>query len=155
MTTSFVTGRWAVWTTTNLVITTDRLIHRSGVFAKQGREIPLTRINDISFTQTVLERMLGCGDLMIESAGERGQQQFNTFPQPEFVQNQIHRQIELAQTRVGGGAGAANRSVPGEIVGRGERPVLDRLGDLEELRQRGVVSEGDFEMRKARLLDQL
>ena len=39
------------WTTTNFVVTTDRLIYRSGVLAKHGREIPLERVNDITFNQ--------------------------------------------------------------------------------------------------------
>src|SRR5215213_2190779 len=55
------------WTTTNFVVTTDRLIYRSGVVAKHGKEIPLERINDITFHQSVFERLIGAGDLMIES----------------------------------------------------------------------------------------
>src|SRR4051812_38806503 len=65
--------RYAVWSSTSFVVTTDRLISRGGVVAKHGREIPLERLNDISFHQSIFERMIGAGDLMIESGGERGQ----------------------------------------------------------------------------------
>ena len=59
------------WMFTNFVLTTDRIITRRGIVAKQSKEIPLERINDIAFNQTVFERMIGAGDLLIESAGER------------------------------------------------------------------------------------
>ena len=39
-------ARWVRWRTTSFVVTTDRLVHRSGVVAKHGKEIPLERIND-------------------------------------------------------------------------------------------------------------
>jgi uncharacterized membrane protein YdbT with pleckstrin-like domain len=61
--------RYLRWTTTNFVVTTDRLVYRSGVIAKHGKEIPLERVNDIAFKQSVFERLIGTGDLSIESAG--------------------------------------------------------------------------------------
>src|SRR3954452_48773 len=91
--------RYGKWATTTFVVTTQRLIYRSGVLAKHGREIPLDRLNDISFHQTVFERMIGAGDLMIESAGERGQQTFNGIPHPNRVQNEIYRQVEASKDR--------------------------------------------------------
>src|SRR5256885_803249 len=63
----FFLARYATWSTTNFVVTTDRLVFRSGVLAKHGKEIPLERLNDISFHQGIFERIIGAGDLMIES----------------------------------------------------------------------------------------
>lgn len=136
--------RYAKWATTAFVITTDRLIHRYGVVSKSGREIPLERLNDISFHQTLFQRVLGAGDLLVESAGERGQQMFSSFPHPERTQNVIHRQIELAQER------DADR-----MAGRREPSPLEQLDKLDELRQRGVISEAEFEVKKAKLLDRM
>jgi len=136
--------RYAKWATTTFVVTTDRLIHRTGVVSKSGREIPLERLNDVSFHSTIFQRMLGAGDLLIESAGERGQQLFSSFPHPERIQNLIHHQIELAQGR------DADR-----MAGRREPSPLDQLEKLEELRQRGVISQAEFDVKKAKLLDRL
>src|SRR5687767_12773299 len=61
------------WRFTMFVLTSDRLITRHGIVAKHSKEIPLERINDVAFRQGVLERIFGAGDLMIESAGETGQ----------------------------------------------------------------------------------
>jgi uncharacterized membrane protein YdbT with pleckstrin-like domain len=137
-------GRLARWQTTNFVVTTDRLIYRSGVIAKQGKEIPLERLNDISFHQTIFERLLGAGDLMIESGGERGQQAFSDIPHPSNVQNEIYRQIELAQGR------DADR-----MAGRRELSIPEQLDKLDDLRQRGVLTQAEFDLKKSQLLDRM
>src|SRR5437763_4888854 len=56
-------GRYLRWVTTNFVVTNERLIYRHGVIAKRGKEIPLDRLNDISYAQSIFERMIGAGDL--------------------------------------------------------------------------------------------
>jgi uncharacterized membrane protein YdbT with pleckstrin-like domain len=136
--------RLARWATTNLVVTSDRLIVRSGIIAKRGREIPLERINDITVTQSIVNRLLRSGDLVVESAGERGQESFPECPRPTRVQNEIYVQMEAARDR------DMDRQA-------GRRPLspLEQLEKLDELRQRGVISEAEFEVKKAKLLDQL
>lgn len=84
------------WATTHYVVTDRRLITRKGVIARSGRDMPLARINDISFSHTVVERMLGCGTLVVESAGERGQLVLTNVPHVEAVQRRIY---ELAEER--------------------------------------------------------
>ncbi|HEX3622653.1 MAG TPA: PH domain-containing protein [Acidimicrobiales bacterium] len=137
-------GRYAKWVTTNFVLTSDRLIYRSGVTSRQGREIPLERLNDVSFHQSLLQRMLGAGDLLIESGGERGQEQFGSFAHPQDTQNEVHRAIEAAAAR------DADR-----MAGRRELSPLEQLEKLDELRQRGVITQAEFELKKAKLLDRL
>ena len=137
-------ARIARWTTTNLVVTSDRLIVRTGVIAKRGREIPLERINDIVVTQSLFERVLGAGDLMIESGGERGQESFHNCPRPPRVQNEIYRQIEAN----------GDRQAERREVGR-ELSPLEQLEKLDELRQRGVISQAEFNVKKSQLLDRL
>jgi uncharacterized membrane protein YdbT with pleckstrin-like domain len=136
-------GRYARWATTNFVLTSDRLIFRSGVLAKHGIEIPLERINDVRSHQSILERMLGSGDLVIESGGEHGQQVFNDIPGPADVQNEIHRQIEVNE-----------HEVPSPAAAR-EPDIVDQINRLDELRKRGVLTEAEFQAKKAQLLDRL
>lgn len=140
----FFLARYAQWITTDFVLTTDRLIYRKGVVSRQGKEIPLERVNDVSFTQTLLQRMLRAGDLLVESGGERGQSQFGRFADPQDIQNEIHRAIEAASAR------DADR-----LAGRRELSPLEQLEKLDELRQRGVISQAEFEVKKATLLDRL
>ena len=140
----FFLVRYAQWLTTDFVLTTDRLIYRKGVMSRQGREIPLERLNDVSYHQTLFQRMLGAGDLLVESGGERGQEQFGNFAHPQDTQNEIHRAIEAAAAR------DADR-----MAGRRELSPLEQLEKLEELRQRGVITQAEFEVKKAKLLDRL
>ncbi|MEY2465127.1 MAG: hypothetical protein QOH64_3265, partial [Acidimicrobiaceae bacterium] len=95
--------RYAKWSTTNFVVTSDRVVYRVGVLSKQGIEIPLERINTVFFKQSIFERLLGAGDLGIESAGERGSETFNDVRKPSAVQNEIYRQMEANNTRMYGG----------------------------------------------------
>lgn len=85
--------RYTRWATTNMVLTTDRLILRAGVFAKSGREIPLERINDLTYRQSFFERLIGAGDIRVESGGERGQQVLRMVPSPMRVQQAIYKQM--------------------------------------------------------------
>jgi len=78
------------WVTTHYVVTDRRLITRRGIIARNGRDMPLSRINDISFSHTVFERILGCGTLVVESAGERGQLVLTAVPGVEDVQRRLY-----------------------------------------------------------------
>ena len=85
---------WLRWLTTRYVVTTRRVVMRIGVLARNGRDIPLTRVNDVSFQHTVTERMFGSGTLTIESAGERGQVTLADVPHVESVQRVLYRLVE-------------------------------------------------------------
>jgi uncharacterized membrane protein YdbT with pleckstrin-like domain len=136
--------RYMRWNTTVFVITTDRLIVRSGVMSKQGKEIPLERLNDISVSQTLFERLLRSGDVVLESGGERGNQVVSNIPRPFEVQNVIYSEIERAQART------ADRT-----AGQRELSVPEQIEKLDELRQRGLITNAEFEAKKAQLLDRM
>ncbi len=83
-----------VWRTTHYVLTTHRVLIRTGILHHRGRDIALTRINDVSFEQTLWDRIIGAGTLMVESAGESGQQVLRNVPHSDRVQQTINRLIE-------------------------------------------------------------
>jgi uncharacterized membrane protein YdbT with pleckstrin-like domain len=83
------------WRTTLYVLTTDRIITRTGILSRAGRDIPLSRVNDVSFSHNVFERLLRCGTLTVESAGERGQLVLRDVPKVEYVQRELYRLVEL------------------------------------------------------------
>jgi uncharacterized membrane protein YdbT with pleckstrin-like domain len=133
--------RYAKWATTNFVITSDRIIFRSGVIAKSGIEIPLERVNNVLFNQSIFERLLGAGDLLIESGGEAGQQRFTDIRRPERVQNLIHAQMEVNESRRFSG------------LGGGESDVATQLEKLEGMLERGTLTRDEFDDQKRKLLD--
>lgn len=89
-----------LWLTTRCVVTDRRVLMRNGVLSRTGRDVPMTRINDVSFNRTILERMLGSGTLIIESAGERGQVSLTDVPHVERVQRDIYRLVEAEAQRL-------------------------------------------------------
>lgn len=102
---ALVLARWSIWpflkwVTTRYVLTNRRVVIRSGVLARSGRDIPLTRVNDVSFRHSLIDRMLGCGTLTIESAGEHGQVILPEVPTVELVQRQVLRRAEEESLRV-------------------------------------------------------
>jgi uncharacterized membrane protein YdbT with pleckstrin-like domain len=84
------------WRRTHFVLTSQRVIFRSGVIARTGVEIPLYRVNNINFHQSIFERMIGAGDLLIESGGEDGLSVFDNIRDPEQVQSFIQRAVHNA-----------------------------------------------------------
>jgi len=85
---------WLVWRCTHYVFTNERIIFQTGVFSRDRRDIPLMRVNDHAMSQTFLERMLTCGTLTIESAGERGQTVLKDIPRVGIVQTKLYELVE-------------------------------------------------------------
>ena len=142
--------RYSRWITTNFVVTTDRLIYRHGVLAKHGIEIPLDRVNTVFFRQSIFERMVGSGDLVIESASETGRQAFSNVRNPSAVQNEIYRQIEANENRKFDRVGESVAAVDDR-----EPSIPAQIRELDELRKQGLVSEDEFAAKKRQLLDRM
>lgn len=147
-------SRYATWTTTEFVVTTERVISRKGVLSKQAIEIPLDRINTVFFEQQPMERILGSGDLGIESAGEGGRQTFTNIRKPNMVQAEIYAQKERFEDRrlqrMGqASAGAAAPPPPAAAS------IPEQIAQLDQLRQQGVLTDAEFESKKADLLGRM
>ena len=88
------------WLTTSYTVTDRRIITRVGVVARTGRDMPISRVNDVTFSHSgLLERLLGCGTLVVESAGERGQLVLRDVPHVEEVQRDVYRLAEADEER--------------------------------------------------------
>ena len=82
------------WRTTHYVLTTHRLMTRVGILNHTGRDIPLNRINNAMYEQSFFERIVNSGTLVVESAGEDGQQVFRNIPEADQTQQLINRLVE-------------------------------------------------------------
>jgi uncharacterized membrane protein YdbT with pleckstrin-like domain len=142
------------WNFTHFVVTTDRVLFRTGVLSKHGVEIPLERVSNINFNQSIWERAIGAGDLEIESAGRDGQSTFNDVRHPETVQQELYKQMELyARKRAGWSQPAAQvQTAPAATP---TASVPEQLDQLAGLRDRGVISPEEFEAKKAELLGRM
>jgi uncharacterized membrane protein YdbT with pleckstrin-like domain len=90
---------YVVWRTTHYVFTNERVLLQEGVFSRHRRDIPMNRVNDHAMNQTFIERLLGCGTLTIESAGERGQTTLADIPHVERVQTTLYELTEAVHDK--------------------------------------------------------
>jgi uncharacterized membrane protein YdbT with pleckstrin-like domain len=88
------------WKTTSYELTTRRLRLRQGILTRTGRDFPLARISDVSFSRGPVERLVGCGRLIVESAGEHGQLVLSEIPQVERVQATLFQLADEEQARL-------------------------------------------------------
>lgn len=135
-----VTRGLADWWFTQHVVTNERVIHRYGVISRKGREIPLEMINSVSFSQTLFERMVGSGDLIIESAAETGQTRYTDIPEPEQLQTTIYVSREARMFELEGGDVA-------------DQSVAQQLETLSRLHDQGKLTDDEFETQKRKLLE--
>jgi len=145
----WLTLKYLQWRMTYFVVTDRRVIYRTGVFSKRGVEIPLERINNINFHQRIIDRIIGAGDLDIESAGKDGQTHFDFIRHPDGVQHEIYRQME-------------GRNMPQVQPGAVVQPqptaaasVPEQIEQLARLRDAGHISESEYQQKKAELLQRM
>jgi uncharacterized membrane protein YdbT with pleckstrin-like domain len=147
-------SKYLQWVSTNFVVTSERVIYRSGVLQKRGIEIPLDRINTVHFRQKLIERFLGQGDLRIESASEQGQQTFSNVRHPNAVQQEIYRAKENDERRRMEQIGhAASGGAP--VAPAAEPSIPQQIDQLNELRTKGAITAEEYQQKKQDLLDRM
>jgi len=150
---AFPVRKFIAWVTSYFVVTSDRLIHREGWIAKRSMEIPLEAINDVRFHQGVFERLIGAGDLIISSASEFGRQVFGDIRNPEEVQKAISHQGELNKERMYRGGGRGSAAPAQATMPPVSASTTGELERLAELRNKGVLTEDEFQSQKKRILE--
>ena len=166
-------ARYAEWNSTNFVLTGDRILTRRGVLSKEGTEIPLDRVNTVFFHQTLFERIVGAGDITIESASERGNETFADIRKPSIVQKEIYVQMESNEDRKfdrmhrsGAAVGAppaptANPDAPADDPTRAFAPtgahlsIPEQIEKLADMHQRGLLTDAEYTAKKSELLDRM
>ena len=143
--------KYLKWRMTYFVVTSRRVIYRSGVISKRGVEIPLERINNINFHQRLIDRIIGAGDLDIESAGRDGQSHFDFIRHPDGVQHEIYRQMEARNMPV-----AMVQHAPAVVSPpQPGAAVPEQIEQLARLRDQGHITDAEFEAKKAELLGRM
>lgn len=132
--------RYLRWSRTNFVVTTERVIFQQGLIARRGTQMPLEKINTVDFHQSFFERIIGAGDLVLESGSEAGIETFSDIRKPLEVQQVINQQMDLHEK---GGWAPRPVSIP------------EQIQQLADLRDRGVLSVAEFEAKKNDLLGRM
>jgi membrane protein YdbS with pleckstrin-like domain len=80
------------WRTTHFIVTTDRVMAREGVIKRTGIDIPMSRISSVRFEHGLVDRIFGCGTLIVESSSQEPLE-FDDIPQVEKVHSHIYREV--------------------------------------------------------------
>ena len=95
----FVVRPAVKWLTTTYTFTNRRFIKRSGLISKEGRTIPLNRISGVDFEIGVVDRLFGCGTLVISDASEQGRVELRDVPRVEEVQRIVAEELHHLSDR--------------------------------------------------------
>jgi membrane protein YdbS with pleckstrin-like domain len=144
------------WRSRLLVITTERVVYRSGVLRRTGREIPLDRVQDVTYHQTLFSRLIGAGTLIIESAGSSGKEPFPDIAHPAEMQSLINRLITAQRTGVpfedpAGGDRSDGEQHTDELPAVSQ-PLSRRLAELDQLHEAGVITAAEYARARSQLL---
>lgn len=93
---AYLGARYVGWRTKSFVVTSQRIVYRTGAVRRTGREIPIGRVQDVTYHQTVVERIVRAGSLTVESAGQQGRDPFPDISRPDEVQSLINRVVAQA-----------------------------------------------------------
>jgi uncharacterized membrane protein YdbT with pleckstrin-like domain len=125
------------------VITNRRVVKQEGVISVSSFDAPLDKINNVFHEQSALGRILGFGDVGLETASEQGTTQFRMIANPVAFKNCIVQQREVYRVSSQGSGGSGREDIP------------RLLRDLAQLRDRNVITAEEFEAQKRRLLEKL
>jgi uncharacterized membrane protein YdbT with pleckstrin-like domain len=140
------------WWTSLYVLTTERLMTRNGLVSKSGIEIPLENITNVNFSQSMIERMIGAGDLLVESAGTSGQSRFKDIPHPDIFQTELYRTREERTLFLSGRHTQASQTTE---PARGGAANAEAIQKLAELRDQGHISQEEYDTKRKQLLDEM
>ncbi len=119
-------------------LTTERVVVRTGVLTRSSKEIPVESISNVVFNQRVVERLLGYGDVLLESSGETSATVLQDVPDPEAFQSRVYAVREERTTQLAGGTDQRDRA--------------SQLAALADLHDRGKLTDAEYEAEKTRLL---
>jgi hypothetical protein len=129
-----------VWRNKAYLVTTRRVIQISGVLSKAVVDSSLEKVNDVKMSQSFFGRMFGYGDVEILTASELGVNLFHQIANPvEFKTEMLNAKERLGLEEIG---------LAAQVI----EDIPTMIEKLDVLRRRGVLSEAEFQQKKAELL---
>ncbi len=173
---AYLAARYLGWRTKSFVVTSQRIVYRTGAVRRTGREIPIGRVQDVTYHQTVVERIVRAGSLTVESAGRQGRDPFPDISRPAEVQSLINRVVAQAAGAYAAPPDPATNpppvaaSVPPVAPPPEPAPppitdptpitppqstIAQQLVQLAELHHPGVITHAEYEQKRREMLDRL
>ncbi len=136
-----------LWVVTNL-----RVIDEFGVFSNNTKESPLDKINNVSYRQSFLGKMLGYGSVEIQTAAEIGSTTYNSVANPGKLKDSItNMQEEYKKQQITNQASELAKAIIGQQYSKTD--LATEIEKLYELKQKGILTEEEYTNRKRKILD--
>jgi len=130
-----------IWRNKAYIVTSHRVIQTAGVFSKDVVDSSLEKVNDVKLSQSFFGRLFGFGDIEILTASELGVNLFHEINDPVgFKTVMLNAKERLGFDHETSMEGHAAPDIP-SLIAR-----------LDDLRKKGIISEGEFQQKKSELL---
>jgi uncharacterized membrane protein YdbT with pleckstrin-like domain len=140
------------WANDVYAVTNRRIIQISGIINKHSIDSSLEKINDLVLNQSMMGRLLGYGDLEILTGSEIGVNLLRRIADPVRFKTEMLNQKE-AMSEMDAFESKAKRTLTAEAPTAGDIPEL--IGELDELRKKGLISDAEFQEKKSKLLSRI
>jgi uncharacterized membrane protein YdbT with pleckstrin-like domain len=139
----------------NLWAVTDlRIIDEYGVFSHNSKESPLDKINNVSYNQTFWGRLLGYGNVQIQTAAEIGSTTYYNVEKPRELKDTITQmQEDYKKSQIFSQANELAKALASETKDSAKTDAADEIEKLYDLKQRGILTEDEYSFRKKKLLE--
>ena len=147
----YINWKYNLWAVTNI-----RVVDESGFFSRHSKESPLDKINNVEYAQSIWGRMLGYGNVDIQTAAEMGETTYNLIHAPKLLKDTItHAQEEYKKMQIGNQASqlaeAIARTNPGTAAASTQM-IADELHKLFDLLQKGAITNEEYIAQKNKLM---
>ena len=140
------------WANDVYAVTNRRIIQISGIINKHSIDSSLEKINDLVLNQSALGRILSYGDLEILTGSEMGVNLLRRIADPVRFKTEMLNQKEAMHDK-DAFESKAKRTLNAEVPTAGDVPEL--IGELDDLRKKGLITEAEFQEKKAKLLSRI
>lgn len=139
-----------IWAVTNL-----RVIDEFGVFSINSKESPLDKINNVTYNQTITGRIFGFGSVQIQTAAEIGSTTYYMVERPKKLKDSITlMQENYKKNQILSQAHELAKAISGGSQNQRKNDTIDKLERLFELKQKGMLSEEEFNKAKKKILNE-
>lgn len=144
----YINWKYNLWAVTNM-----RVVDESGFFTRYSKESPLDKINNVEYDQPILGRILGYGNVDIQTAAEMGETKYELIHHPKLLKDTItHAQEEYKKIQISSQATQLAQAIAKNVAAPTQQMVADELHKLFELLQKGAITQEEYTAQKNKLL---
>ncbi len=145
---TYINWKYNLWGVTNM-----RVVDESGFFTRYSKESPLDKINNVEYDQPILGRILGYGNVDIQTAAEMGETKYQLIHHPKLLKDTItHAQEEYKKIQIANQATQLAQAIAQNIPAPSQQMIADELHKLFELLQKGAITQEEYAAQKNKLM---